>query len=269
MLFRASVVCVGLIPELRRLFEHHEEALPPPERPWLDVAKEFASRIALGHTEKETRLSRSVVVIPGCLSEEECSMLRGEADLILGGQHAARYTRDLSDESEAGSPLRRVSFCDMQAAAQNLSQKLLLHRILPALQFHLPQITRDLDLDGFSDPSSPSVFEFASDEPTVNRYTKGGEFKPHEDGYSLTIIILLSEKGAFRGGGTEFYEAKQESSKAAVQEVVGRTVLMQPAQGTALIFDGDITHAGAAVAMGTRHLFVASFNVVPAVGGGR
>lgn len=39
--------------------------------------------------------------------------------------------------------------------------------------------------------------------------------------------------------------------------------LVQPPQGSALIFNGNITHAGRATTRGTRHVFVSSFDLWP------
>lgn len=46
--------------------------------------------------------------------------------------------------------------------------------------------------------------EFSACEPAVNIYTEGGIFEEHEDGYALSVNVLLSDGTAFTGGGTRF-----------------------------------------------------------------
>jgi len=144
----------------------------------------------------------------------------------------------------------------MSAAAQELSHQIIKERILPTMQCQTPHLLRDLE--GWD--SIDADFEWASDEPSVNRYTAGGQFEPHRDGYPLTIVLLLSKDSDFVGGGTKFFEFEQNLAKGS-QPDRGRSVLLQPSQGTALCFDGDITHAGSPVIFGTRHVFVASFGI--------
>ena len=46
---------------------------------------------------------------------------------------------------------------------------------------------------------------FTPGEPACNVYTSGGQFTPHEDGQSLTVILVLSDRDTFVGGGTRFW----------------------------------------------------------------
>ena len=45
---------------------------------------------------------------------------------------------------------------------------------------------------------------FTPGEPACNVYTSGGRFTPHEDGQSLTVIVVLTDKDSFVGGGNRF-----------------------------------------------------------------
>jgi hypothetical protein len=84
---------------------------------------------------------------------------------------------------------------------------------------------------------------------------QGGEFDAHEDGYSITLNLLLSDPTtAFEGGGTSFWAQPHTTSN-------GCQIRLRPERGTAVIFNGKITHAGMAVTEGTRHLYVASFDL--------
>ena len=45
---------------------------------------------------------------------------------------------------------------------------------------------------------------FTPGEPACNVYTSGGRFTPHEDGQSLTVIVVLTDRDSFVGGGNRF-----------------------------------------------------------------
>jgi hypothetical protein len=45
---------------------------------------------------------------------------------------------------------------------------------------------------------------FTPGEPACNVYTSGGQFTPHQDGQSLTVIVVLTDKDTFVGGGNRF-----------------------------------------------------------------
>ena len=213
------------------------------------------------------RLQDCVMVLPGVLSASECTELCEEADALI----ASGYTRDLFGEElcdrNSHQSLRRVSVEDMSNRHGEISRMLLEGRVLPVLEREFPEVLSALRLEGFRD----SEFEWASDEPTVNRYTRGGTFDQHEDAYSLSCIVLLSDD--FEGGGTRFWPEAAENGLLSASVGEGKTgstvlinegssVLVQPSVGTALLFNGDITHAGSAVHSGVRHLYVGSFDVV-------
>ena len=101
--------------------------------------------------------------------------------------------------------------------------------------------------------------EFSTHEPAINIYQEGGGFTPHEDGCALTVLIPLSSPsdGTFTGGGTGFWppiEQRAEQSREAP------SLVLKPARGTAMLFTGDVTHAGLPVTSGTRVVLVASFS---------
>jgi len=113
---------------------------------------------------------------------------------------------------------------------------------------------------------------FSPAEPAVNIYTVGGEFAPHTDKEHLTLLMPLDPPGAFEGGGTAFWSASHhppccEGYVGSMAEENDRErwlphdyVIRAPA-GTAIIFGGDVTHAGLPVVAGKRHLFVMSFSL--------
>jgi hypothetical protein len=106
--------------------------------------------------------------------------------------------------------------------------------------------------------------KFATGEPAVNVYSSGGEFKPHEDHEALTILVPLSAASDFDGGGTAFWSRSDAGPGGSVSVNEGAaqepTLVLSPPAGTAIIFGGDVTHAGQACTGGRRCILVASFS---------
>ena len=220
-------------------------------------------------TNKSIDLSNRILLMTNVLSPEECQWLRSDADKLLEGQ----YNRDLIDDTDDDEEpavqersLRRVSLCDMSELSQELSHELIFERILPALRQDNPALLESLGLSNFDGPTNE--MDWASDEPSINRYEIGGRFDPHRDGYALTVIVLLSTDGAFHGGGTVFFDSSQaaetfmdgdNNNNNNNDTNANSSVIVKPPQGTAVLFSGDLYHAGRPVTEGTRHLFVASF----------
>jgi hypothetical protein len=104
---------------------------------------------------------------------------------------------------------------------------------------------------------------FTPNEPAISVYTAGGYFRPHIDGEKLTVLVPLSSGHAFSGGGTAFW------SIAAAREIertgadLPPTLVVKPPAGTAMLWAGDVVHAGQSVSSGERIVLVASFS--PAV----
>ena len=248
-----------------------EQALPPASRTGqLRVLRLFEPVKNQAIVEKHIR--DAVLLLPAALAPSERRLLIHEADHLLaapGGYARDRYdTGDEGDDDDSGVgalALRRVSLCDMSADARAVSDRLLHECVLPALRAELPSLS--IVMPGAATPGAgqaPLELEYASDEPSVNVYTPGGAFEAHEDGYALTVIVLLSEDGAFDGGGTAFWAGRPttDASAASAASAAPVRVHVSSPPGAALMFDGDLKHAGAHVVSGTRHLYVASFNRV-------
>jgi len=213
-------------------------------------------------------LHNSVLVVPDVLTKAECQLLMDAADLgVASGACKGRGQGSLetwfwtfvalygflvtSDESWV-APLDRLPICELASEAQDLSATILRDRVLSFLEQALPSAAQKLfgQSAGLADMS----FSFSQYEPAVNRYTAGGMFDAHVDGYSVTVNVLLSEPTAFEGGGTAFWE--QDCPEGHAPKIV-----LHPPQGSAVIFNGALFHEGRAVTSGTRHLYVASFNL--------
>ena len=94
-------------------------------------------------------------------------------------------------------------------------------------------------------------------------YTHAGGFGTHKDHMALTVLIPLTspENGDFKGGGTGFWSKRdEEMGQFEMNRDGGPTAVIRPPLGTALIFGGDLSHAGMPVESGVRSVFVASFS---------
>ena len=100
--------------------------------------------------------------------------------------------------------------------------------------------------------------EWSEGEPAINVYTANGYFGAHKDHLALTVLLpLTSPTKDFSGGGTGFWMG----NRAVGEDPDGPpTKVLRPELGTALVFGGDVTHAGMPVEGGTRAVFVASFS---------
>ena len=105
--------------------------------------------------------------------------------------------------------------------------------------------------------------EWSEGEPAINVYTHAGGFGTHKDHMALTVLIPLTspENGDFKGGGTGFWSKRdEEMGQFEMNRDGGPTAVIRPPLGTALIFGGDLSHAGMPVESGVRSVFVASFS---------
>ena len=165
---------------------------------------------------------------------------------------------------------------DLSQDTQNLFNEVLHQRLLPFVSKELPlvekmiwdQLPRHLGDKPCcaSHELSEQPFRFSAEEPAINRYGVGGDFKPHTDKFALTLNILLTV-GTFEGGGTEFWTEPNLGRGAAGQSRPER-VTEEPALrilpntvGVGVLFNGTVKHAGHAVTQGVRHLLVASFSI--------
>jgi len=75
---------------------------------------------------------------------------------------------------------------------------------------------------------------------------------------ALTVLIPLTEPTQdFAGGGTGFWKGNREQDE---NPSTPPDLTIKPAAGSALIFGGDVTHAGLPVEQGQRAVFVCSFS---------
>jgi hypothetical protein len=241
----------------------------------------------------------SVTTIPDFATQDECRSLIDSASLLLSsGQAETLKTSiafiNLNNGLAVGGalpPRLRLPI------ATPLNSALLLRLLALLEEDELSGLAMALfgqraNLDSMSRT-------FSDGEPAVNIYGPGGEFAPHTDKEALSLLIPLSPSAAFRGGGTAFWsdshfawgggsgidggQQKQHGHQASAVEgqqnnqqhmqhasqMSDRSTwrphchVVAAAPGTAVVFRGNITHAGLPVSWGTRHLFVMSFSLRP------
>lgn len=102
--------------------------------------------------------------------------------------------------------------------------------------------------------------EWSEGEPAINVYTTQGGFGTHKDHMALTVLIPLTT--GFEGGGTGFWSAQDGMSAGDGEELPTGppSKVIRPPLGTALVFGGDLAHAGMPVESGMRSVFVCSFS---------
>ena len=211
----------------------------------------------------------SVVILHDLLSKDECETLRS------GASSFAHTLRKKVGAASAANPVRMPIKTMLCADSQELCDTALL-RGVARLRDQLPLLLTTL-FGGESgigcpppSPISSSIARderliFVSGEPACNVYFAGGHFRPHEDQQALTVLVTLSDRTEFAGGGTAFWSEADRPppigpgvyTRAAAGPPT--MVLTLPA-GTALIFCGNVTHAGQPVLDGERTVFVASFS---------
>ena len=175
--------------------------------------------------------------------------------------------RTRSAFSDRGSTTDRLPLYALPASGAALCDELLL-RALSVMDGQIDgQLTRDLFGDCLADDTSCRYnprLKFSKGEPAINVYSTGGAFKPHEDSQALTILMPLSEASDFEGGGTAFWSVSDAGPGGSISVNEGTvqepTLVLRPPAGTAIIFGGDVTHAGKACTGGRRCIFVASFS---------
>lgn len=76
---------------------------------------------------------------------------------------------------------------------------------------------------------------------------------------ALTVLSLLDDTG-FEGGGTEYWHEDGEDTFDGLWDDAGFAIRLHPVAGAAVLFHGELWHAGAAVTEGVRYLLVSSFS---------
>jgi hypothetical protein len=202
-------------------------------------------------SEAEPLLHDSIMLLPELVSAEECAHLRAAAD------------RWCESEEWSGVPIRRIE-CHPDGVNLDGRTHALAHIILSRALWSLEVLHPELAAELFPEPCDccDLWMRFSGQEPMLNRYTLGGGFEPHQDGHALTVLVPLSTADAdFVGGGTAFWSEATIGCDSTAAKSVPPSLIMRPPIGTGLFWRGHLTHAGLPISSGTRHVFVASFNL--------
>ena len=185
--------------------------------------------------------------MPAALSRQECETLVAAADAAL--------------TSSVPAPCRRVQLAHLESErCREIFARLLNEITFGFLEREVPDVAQACfgQESGLADMRCT----FNTVEPAINVYTAGGDFKTHQDGQHLTLLVHLSAEGAFTGGGTAFWrQARASEFLARGLEGVPPDVVIKPRQGDAMFWNGDLVHAGCAVDDGKRHILVGSFSL--------
>lgn len=219
----------------------------------------------------------SIILIPNLITKAECQQLveAAERRIEAGAEGRVYHGQDLFqrlwgavlrlgavdivEESSQVEPLERLPVQFLGAEAQRLSTKILEERVLAFVEKELPEVAEEL----FGRRSGLAELHpsFSNNEPAVNRYVVGGEFPAHKDGYAITVNVLLSEPGAFAGGGTSFWQQSNLPILGRLDRFLGEEFVLHPHQGMGILFNGKLSHAGRRTESGLRHVYVASFSL--------
>lgn len=228
---------------------------------WSEIFIDASSAAATQTPAEAVMRGHSLLLLQGLASTEECDTLRTEASTF------ARWRRENPKPyATKDSPKVRSPIDEMFGLAGQALCEVLLRRVLALLRVEhpilLPRLFGGILSSDASAVATNPALTFTPGEPACNVYGAGGEFAPHEDRQSLTILLNLSSIDSFCGGGTAFW------SQATADELHGRPVrghgspsfVLTPPAGTALVFGGSVTHAARVVVSGERAILVASFS---------
>ena len=240
-------------------------------------------------------LYNSIVVLPNIITAEECAQLRDAHTAVFVNKetHDEHYNPYHPRIENFPS---RISIEAMAPHAWDLSEIIIKQRMLPRLQKELPGVAETMfGLDGtlFNLGNVDScTFKFSAEEPRIILYEDGELFQPHQDGFAITINILLSEEGAFTEAGTAFYTEGSAALPIRTSEKVRKmhsnrrqafhksaplsapftpiddlsftdepTIAIHPQQGAGVVWNGNVWHEALPVKSGKRHVYVASFKL--------
>ncbi|KAL7534296.1 hypothetical protein ACHAXR_010451 [Thalassiosira sp. AJA248-18] len=131
---------------------------------------------------------------------------------------------------------------------------------------------RTMDAVWYSEPDEDGRFH---PEPKVNLYSEGGYFAQHGDGMDLTLLVVLTD--SFEGGGTAFFRdlgldqsdldlvGYDNDGEARTMSNEWHTMkpesVAKPPAGTAMIWGGTLQHMALPVTLGSRAVYVGSFDL--------
>ena len=250
------------------------------EHPSLTTAATEAERIQQG---------QSVIVLHNIVSPQECRDLAERCIQTAQDVHRSELEHHTSNNNSNEQPklvrmpcqaAARRAVWDKITCANPLPEYIdyrvqqILQSVCQAIDANLPSLPEQLfdthsltqllvESASSTNPNEDALV-FSAREPAINVYsTPGGEFLPHKDGETLTVLLPLSSPGSdFQGGGTAFWSCGGDaaSSSSSSSAGSGSSFTLKPMAGTALLFGGSVTHAGLPVTEGKRVVLVCSLS---------
>lgn len=254
---------------------------------WSEVFISHFDAAACGSTAESLVCGHSLLLIHGMATNDECQTLH-EATATKG-----KTIREGRARSEPSGGLSATLACRLEQpcvptctdgrirfpvatfhrAIREMCDELLLRALeqvdasLPELRDALgPGLAATLRAAELPVATSP-LLTFTHNEPAINLYSASGSFEAHRDLQALTVLMPLVGPDTFGGGGTAFWRAlpsppglEGTPSDAVERDVAAAppALVLKPPAGTALLWAGNVTHAGQQVTAGLRSVFVAS-----------
>jgi hypothetical protein len=154
------------------------------------------------------RLSHSIVLIDRVVSQSECVLLSKSAITRSHNVKLPTFSSTAGYGTRPGRircPVKRLLDKEKQVQCDAIFL-----RALAQIDACLPELCPRLFARGTlaAGVLHNSSLTFSPGEPAINIYTTGGDFQPHTDSQSITILIPLSracgdDGGATAGGGDE------------------------------------------------------------------
>jgi hypothetical protein len=183
--------------------------------------------------------------VPALARREECQLL------ALAGRRVRLAA--MSD------PIARLGIYDAALGFTPEEQRCvraILDRALGLIEATLPELADTL----FGQTTALHTMEllYAQNEPAINVYDVGGQFKPHRDKHRLSILVPLTSPDEFDGGGTAFWPEVECAGRRVRRGCETAKHTLKPTAGSAMLFGGELMHAALPVTAGTRVVLVAS-----------
>jgi len=178
----------------------------------------MSSAVAEGH---------SVMLMHALISADECAALRA------AGKTAA--------QGECPAPRLRLPVDDCLTADDCHAAHAIVRRALALIESDIPELAGAL----FGQTTGLRTMEllFAKGEPAINVYEVGGDFEPHRDKQTLSVLIPLTAPESFTGGGTAFWSEEMTAGRRVRRGCETPACLLRPPAGDAMLFCGELMHA--------------------------
>ena len=127
-------------------------------------------------------LHDSILQLPSLLTPAECATLSAATERFCAASAAGDEWSDVA--------LRRIEChpdgINLDGESHALSH-VILARVLWCLECLRPELAGALFPEAYD--LGDYWLQFSGEEPTLNRYTRGGEFDAHQDGHALTVLV--------------------------------------------------------------------------------